>query len=284
MKNILVTGSYGQLGSDISSLSKKYPELNFFFTDVDTLDISKKEDILSFCTKNNINYLINCAAYTAVDKAEEETELNNLINASAPLYLSEVSKTLNIKLIHISTDYVFDGNNFKPYVETDKTNPNSVYGKAKLKGEENSLKNPQTIIIRTSWLYSSYGKNFVKTMLNLSKTRDEISVVFDQIGTPTYSADLAQTIIAIINNNFIPGIYNFSNEGVASWYDFAKQIFEYSDISCKVYPIESKDFPTPAKRPFYSVLNKTKIKDTFNIEIPNWTDSLKVCLSKISNS
>ena len=191
---------------------------------------------------------------------------------------------MDIKLFHISTDYVFDGNGHKPYFEIDKTNPNSAYGTAKLQGEINSLKNPQTIVLRTSWLYSSFGKNFVKTMLNLSKSRDEISVVFDQIGTPTYAADLAQTIVNIIDNKFIPGIYNFSNEGVASWYDFAKQIFEYSDINCKVYPIESKDFPTPAKRPFYSVLNKAKIKETFDIEIPNWTDSLKVCLSKISNS
>ena len=285
--NILVTGANGQLGSEIKVVSKDYL-YNFFFTDKDELDITKKEDIEKFIDKNEINLIINCAAYTAVDKAEEEKELADLINHKAVKYLAEISKEKNIPLIHISTDYVFDGKNYRPYIEDDKTNPQSVYGLTKLKGEE-SFKNSgaRGIIIRTSWVYSSFGGNFVKTMLRL-KDRDELNIVFDQVGTPTYARDLAKAILKIVNkyyeklNNFKAEIFHFSNEGVCSWYDFAKAIFEIKNIDIKINPIETKDYPTPAKRPHYSVLNKNKIKKEFNIEIPYWKESLKNCLKEIN--
>ncbi len=284
--NILVTGANGQLGSEIRVLSKNYP-YNFYFTDKEELDITNKEKIKTFVTENKINLVINCAAYTAVDKAESEKELADLINHKAVKYLTDISKQKEIPLIHISTDYVFDGKNYKPYIEEDKTNPQGVYGLTKLKGEEvfkNS--NAKGIIIRTSWVYSSFGHNFVKTMLRL-KSRGELGVVFDQVGTPTYAKDLAKTILEIVDkhyeklNSFKAEIFHFSNEGVCSWYDFAKSIFEIKDIDIKINPIETKDYPTPAKRPHYSVLNKNKIKKEFNIKIPYWIDSLKNCLKEI---
>jgi len=284
--NILVTGANGQLGSEIRVLSKNYP-YNFFFTDKEELDITDKERIKIFTDENKIDLIINCAAYTAVDKAESEKELADLINHKAVEDLAEISKQKDIPLIHISTDYVFDGKNYKPYTEEDKTNPQGVYGLTKLKGEE-AFKNSNAkgIIIRTSWVYSSFGHNFVKTMLKL-KSRGELGVVFDQVGTPTYARDLAKTILEIVDkyyeklNNFKAEIFHFSNEGVCSWYDFAKSIFEIKDIDIKINPIETKDYPTPAKRPHYSVLNKNKIKKEFNIKIPYWRNSLKQCLKEI---
>ena len=279
--NILITGSNGQLGSEIRELSSNY-SYNFFFTDRNNIDITSKDNIKAFCQTNNINVVINCAAYTAVDKAESDIENADLINRKAVKKLALVSSELNIKLIHISTDYVFDGKNFKPYIEEFQTNPQGVYGKTKLDGE-NEMRdiNPKnSIIIRTSWVYSSFGNNFVKTMLRLGKEKESLGVIFDQVGTPTYAKDLAKTILDIIPqiNNDKVEIYNYSNEGVLSWYDFAKEIMKMAKLDCKINPIETFQYPTPAKRPHFSLLNKSKIKSTFNIEIPFWKDSLDECL------
>ena len=284
MNKILVTGANGQLASEIKILSSDY-DYNFSFTCRDDLDIINKSNLENFCIKNNINTIINCAAYTAVDKAEDDKENANKVNNIAVKYLAEVSKEHNISLIHISTDYVFDGTNHKPYTEDDKVKPIGVYGQTKLDGENELIKiNPKnSIIIRTSWVYSSFGNNFVKTMLRLAKDRDELGVIFDQVGTPTYAKDLAKSILDILPQ--VQGdkveIYNYSNEGVCSWYDFAKSIFNLSGSTCRVNPIESKDYPTPVTRPHYSVLNKSKIKDKFDIIIPYWKDSLKECLKEI---
>ena len=279
--NILVTGSNGQLGSEIKELSKDY-NYNFFFTTRDDIDITNKENIREFCQKNSINVIINCAAYTAVDKAESDEINADLVNRKAVKKLALVSQELNIKLVHISTDYVFDGKNFKPYCEEYKTSPQSVYGKTKLDGENEMIKiNPKnSIIVRTSWVYSSFGNNFVKTMLRLGKEKELLGVIFDQVGTPTYAKDLAKTILDIIPqiNNDKVEIYNYSNEGVLSWYDFAKEIMKMAKLDCKINPIETFQYPTAAKRPHFSLLNKSKIKSTFNIEIPFWKDSLDECL------
>jgi dTDP-4-dehydrorhamnose reductase len=282
--NILVTGSNGQVGSEIKELSKDY-SYNFLFTTRDDIDITNKEDIKNFCQTNNINVIINCAAYTAVDKAETDIENANLVNRKAVKKLSLVSKELNIKLIHISTDYVFDGKAFQPYCEEYQTNPQGVYGKTKLDGENEMINiNPiNSIIIRTSWVYSFYGNNFVKTMLRLGKEKEELGVIFDQVGTPTYAKDLAITILDILPNinNTKVEIYNYSNEGVLSWYDFAKEIMKMAKLNCKINPIETFQYPTPAKRPHYSLLNKAKIKSAFNIEIPYWKDGLDDCLKRL---
>lgn len=287
---ILVTGANGQLGNELKVLSVNYPELQFLFTDVDELDITREDVTASFLEKEKPDFIINCAAYTAVDKAENDFENAEKINAIAPKLLAKYSGKIKSKLIHVSTDYVFDGTSSTPYSENDTVNPKSVYGITKLKGEENCLaENPDSVIIRTSWLYSSFGNNFVKTMLRLGKERSSLNVVFDQIGTPTYAADLAAAILKIIEvsekdtRKFVPGIYHFSNEGVASWYDFAKVIFEISEINCTVAPIVSEEFPTPAKRPHYSVLNKSKIRNIFDCKIPYWRDSLKKCIEIVVN-
>ena len=282
--NILVTGSNGQVGSEIKELASKY-SYNFFFTDRNNIDITSKESIKEFCQTNSINVIINCAAYTAVDKAQSDIENADLVNRKAVKKLSIVAKELNIKLIHISTDYVFDGKNFKPYVEEFQTNPQSVYGKTKLDGE-NEIRdiNPlNSIIIRTSWVYSYYGNNFVKTMLRLGKEKEELGVIFDQVGTPTYAAHLAKTILDIIPQieNSKVEIYNYSNEGVLSWYDFAKEIMKMAKLDCKINPIETYQYPTPAKRPHFSLLNKSKIKSKFNLEIPYWKDGLDDCLKRL---
>jgi dTDP-4-dehydrorhamnose reductase len=281
MSNILVTGANGQLGSEIELLSSNYVH-NFFFTSRDDLDICNKESIAIFVEENNINTIINCAAYTAVDKAEEEQELATDINHKAVQYLAEIANENEIKLVHISTDYVFDGENFKPYIETDLTNPNGIYGKTKLSAEKalENINPKNTIVIRTSWVYSSFGANFVKTMLRLGKEKESLGVIFDQVGTPTYARDLAKTILEIlpqIDNDKVE-IYHYSNEGVLSWYDFAKEIMRMAKLDCKINPIETKEYPTPAKRPHYSLLNKAKIKKQFNIKIPFWKDSLDECL------
>jgi dTDP-4-dehydrorhamnose reductase len=282
--NILITGSNGQLGSEIKELSSNYP-YNFFFTDRININITNKEEIKSFCQNNNINVIINCAAYTAVDKAESDEKNADTVNRKAVKKLALVAKELDIKLIHISTDYVFDGRNFKPYCEEFQTNPQSVYGKTKLEGEKELINiNPKnSIIIRTSWVYSYYGNNFVKTMLRLGKEKESLGVIFDQVGTPTYAKDLAKTILEIIPKikNEKVEIFNFSNEGVLSWYDFAKEIMKMTKLECKINPIETKDYPTPAKRPHYSLLNKAKIKEKFNIKIPYWKDGLDDCLRRL---
>lgn len=283
--NILVTGSKGQLGSEIKELSSNY-SYNFFFTTRDDIDITNKENIRNFCQINSINVIINCAAYTAVDKAETDIENADLINRKAVKKLALVSKELNIKLIHISTDYVFDGKNFKPYCEEFQTNPQSVYGKTKLEGELEFINiNPKnSLILRTSWVYSYYGNNFVKTMLRLGKEKESLGVIFDQIGTPTYAVHLAKTILDIIPqiDNEKVDIYNYSNEGVLSWYDFAKEIMKMAKLDCKINPIETFQYPTPAIRPHYSLLNKVKIKSKFNIEIPYWKDGLDDCLKRLN--
>ena len=282
MFNILVTGSNGQLGSEIKELSSKY-NYNFFFTDKETLDITNPHAINELIENKNINTIINCAAYTAVDKAENEQKLADAINHKAIKYLAQISKEKNIKLIHISTDYVFDGKNHMPYKEDDTTKPTGVYGKTKLDGEiaMQEINPKNSIIIRTSWVYSSYGNNFVKTMLHLAKEREELSVIFDQVGTPTYAKDLAKTILDILPNikNEEVEIYNYSNEGVLSWYDFAKEIMRMSKSTCQINPIESKDYKTSASRPHYSLLNKSKIKKEFGIIVPYWKDSLDECLT-----
>lgn len=298
MPNILITGSKGQLGSEIQHLLHQQTPLQtstkFYFTDRDTLDITDEKALKDFIEHHNINVIVNCAAYTAVDKAENDEATADKINRKAVKKMAQISIEKGIQLIHISTDYVFDGNAHKPYLETQQTNPQGVYGKTKLEGEHEILRinPPNAIIIRTSWVYSTFGSNFVKTMLKLGKDRDELGVIFDQIGTPTYARDLAETILHIIQHPKLPqpntsGVqnpvetYNFSNEGVCSWYDFAKAIFELSDIACKVNPIETYQYPTPAKRPHYSLFNKSKIKNHYNITIPYWKDSLKKCLQNM---
>jgi len=279
MNNILVTGGNGQLGSELKELSPKFTEYSFFFTDRSKLDITKHAMVDAFITKNEIDTVINCAAYTAVDKAESEPDLANAINHLAVANLAQIAKDKSIKLVHISTDYVFDGTNHRPYLESDSPNPQSIYGQTKLDGELALQRiNPtDAIIIRTSWVYSKYGKNFVKTMLRLAETRDEINVVSDQIGSPTNAADLAEIILNILPKikNDIVEIFHYSNEGVCSWYDFSKAIFGIKKESIKVNPIEGAQYPTPAKRPFYSVMNKSKIKEVYHTELPYWKSSLK---------
>lgn len=286
MSNILVTGANGQLGSELKDLSSLYPNDTFIFTDVAELDICNHMAVKEFIVNNCINTIINCAAYTAVDKAESELELADQINHIAVANFARLSKDNNIKLIHISTDYVYDGTNYKPYIETDTPNPKSVYGQTKLDGELAIQKiNPaNTIIIRTSWVYSNYGNNFVKTMLRLGKERKELGVIVDQIGTPTHARDLAKTVLEIFPNisNKNVELFHFSNEGVCSWYDFAKAIFEIKGINVKVNAIETFQYLTAAKRPSYSVLNKSKIKTKFQVEIPNWKDSLTVSLHRLN--
>lgn len=287
MLKVLVTGSKGQLGSELQMLNDEFLMMNYrcFFTTSQDLDITDFQKVKSFCIENEIKIIINCAAYTAVDKAETEQELADKINHLAVKNLAKISKEKNIKLIHISTDYVFDGKNYMPYTEYNLTNPQSVYGKTKLAGEHaiQEINPKNAIIIRTSWVYSSYRSNFVKTMLRLGKEREQLSVIYDQIGAPTYAKDLAKTILDIlpkISNDKVK-IYNYSNEGVLSWYDFAKEIMKMAKIDCKIVPIETFQYPTPAKRPYYSLLNKAKIKDKFNVEIPYWKDSLQDCLKRI---
>ncbi|RLD91750.1 MAG: dTDP-4-dehydrorhamnose reductase [Bacteroidetes bacterium] len=285
MKNILITGSNGQLGSEIKDRAEQYPQLNFFFTDIEELDLTNRNAVEHFFKLNKIDACINCAAYTAVDKAEDERELSLLVNSEAVKILSQVSSVHGAFLIHISTDYVFDGRNFKPYTETDPPSPDSYYGLTKLRGEEAVFAFcNKAVIVRTSWLYSTYGNNFVKTMIRLGKEKEQLGVVVDQIGTPTYAGDLASALLEIIvkhDNSNINEIYHFSNEGAISWYDFAKTIMQEANLNCKVNPIESKDFLAKANRPFYSVLNKAKIKSDFAIEIPYWLDSLKIVINKL---
>ena len=287
-KNILITGANGQLGNEMRKILTDNASFNTFFTDVAELDITNLDAINNFVSQNNINIIINCAAYTAVDLAENNKQLCNSINHIAVSNLAKVAKIANAKIIHISTDYVFDGTSCQPYTENNATCPKSVYGATKLAGE-NALAEiiPQShIIIRTSWLYSAYGKNFVKTMLSLGKTKESINVVSDQVGTPTYAGDLANAIYTIINaEHWVAGTYHFSNEGVCSWFDFAKMIHKIAGIkSCQVIPITTSEYLSNATRPAYSVLNKNKIKRTFNINIPYWLDSLEKCISELENN
>ncbi len=279
---ILVTGANGQMGNELQMLAPEFADYHFLFVSKEDLNIADASTLENYFSEHEIDYCINCAAFTAVDKAESEKENAFLINATAVASLAAVCNKNNAQLIHISTDYVFDGTAKQPYKETDKTNPVSVYGKSKLQGEELAMQNaPSTIIIRTAWLYSSFKANFVKTMLRLMKEKESINVVSDQFGCPTYAADLATAIMQIITSNqskINPGIYHFSNAGITNWYEFAVAIKTLTGSSCVVNPITTAAYPTAAKRPAYSVLDITKIKSTFGITIPDWEESLKKCL------
>ena len=281
--NILITGCNGQLGNEMQLLEKENPQHTYFNTDVAELDITNQAAIETYIAENAIDGIVNCAAYTAVDKAEDNEELCQLLNAEAPAYLAHAIGKRGGWMIQISTDYVFDGTNHTPYTEDEDTCPNSVYGKTKLVGELNVQKLcERSMIIRTAWLYSTFGNNFVKTMIRLGKEKPELGVIFDQIGTPTYARDLARVIMTAINKGIVPGIYHFSNEGVISWYDFTKAIHRIAGItSCHVRPLHTAEYPTPSTRPHYSVLDKTKIKQTYGIEIPYWEESLKECIEKL---
>ena len=280
---ILITGCNGQLGNEMQLLEKENLQHTYFNTDVAELDITSQEAVETFGRENDIDGIVNCAAYTAVDKAEDNQELCHLLNAVAPGYLAEAVGKRGGWMIQISTDYVFDGTNHTPYVETDPVCPNSVYGTTKLEGEKAVMAAcERTMIIRTAWLYSTFGNNFVKTMIRLGKEKPELGVIFDQIGTPTYARDLAVAIFAAINQGVKPGLYHFSNEGVISWYDFTKAIHRIAGITtCHVRPLHTEEYPTPAARPHYSVLDKTKIKQTYGIEVPYWEESLKECIEKL---
>jgi dTDP-4-dehydrorhamnose reductase len=287
MKKIIVTGANGQVGSDLRAIAAEFPLFEFVFATRQDLDISSLEAIEDFFHEHLPDYCINCAAYTAVDKAESEAEQAYLINAQAAQYLAMNCSLQSIPLIHISTDYVYHNGQNMPFVEDDATNPQGVYADSKLQGDLAALETyHNTMVIRTSWVYSTFGNNFVKTMLRLGAERSSLNVVFDQIGTPTYARDLAYTIVQIlekVEKNEVPsaalsGIFHYSNEGVASWYDFAQAIFDLKKIPCVVNPIETVDFPTPAQRPPFSLMNKKKIKDTFGIVIPHWRVSLEKML------
>lgn len=281
--NILITGCNGQLGNEMQLLEKENPQHQYFNTDVAQLDITNPEAIEEFVSNNAIDIIVNCAAFTAVDKAESSQELCHLLNAKAPKYLAAAVAKRGGYLVQVSTDYVFDGTNHTPYTEDEATCPNSVYGSTKLEGEKLAMAAcANTMIIRTAWLYSTFGNNFVKTMIRLGQEKPELGVIFDQIGTPTYAGDLAAAIMAAINHGIVPGIYHFSNEGVISWYDFTKAIHRIAGItSCHVKPLHTAEYPTPAARPHYSVLDKTKIKQTYGIEIPYWEESLEKCVAKL---
>lgn len=281
--NILVTGCNGQLGNEIQLLEKGNGKHVFFNTDVNELDITDENAINAFVDANNIDGIINCAAYTAVDKAESNEVLCHTLNATAPGYLAAAMGKRGGWMVQVSTDYVFDGTKHTPYSETDPTCPDSVYGRTKLEGEQLVRQHcERALIVRTAWLYSIFGNNFVKTMIRLGKEKTELGVIFDQIGTPTYARDLAVAIMTAVEKGIIPGIYHFSNEGVTSWYDFTKAIHRIAGISgCHVRPIHTEEYPTPARRPHYSVLDKTKIKATYNIEVPYWEESLAECISKL---
>lgn len=281
--NILITGCNGQLGNEMQLLEKVNPQHQYFNTDVAQLDITNPEAIEELVSDNAIDIIVNCAAFTAVDKAESSQELCHLLNAKAPEYLAAAVAKRGGYLVQVSTDYVFDGTNHTPYTEDEATCPNSVYGSTKLEGEKLAMAAcANTMIIRTAWLYSTFGNNFVKTMIRLGQEKPELGVIFDQIGTPTYAGDLAAAIMAAINHGIVPGIYHFSNEGVISWYDFTKAIHRIAGItSCHVKPLHTTEYPTPAARPHYSVLDKTKIKQTYGIEIPYWEESLEKCIAKL---
>lgn len=283
MKNILITGANGQLGNEMRLLAEVNKEYAYFFTDVAELDICDEQAVRNFVAEHQIDIIVNCAAYTAVDKAEDNQELCDKLNHVAPGYLAKAIESRGGHFIQVSTDYVFDGTAHIPYTEEQPTCPDSVYGITKLAGEQEAMKYcSKTMIVRTAWLYSTFGNNFVKTMLRLGREKTSLGVIFDQIGTPTYARDLAVAIFAAINKGIVPGIYHFSNEGVCSWYDFTQMIHHLAGIdSCRLKPLHTEEYPTKAKRPHYSVLDKTKIKDTFGIEIPYWVDSLKKCVDKL---
>lgn len=281
--NILVTGANGQLGNEMRVLAEKHTAHTYFFTDVAELDICDRQAVECFVASNAVDVIVNCAAYTAVDAAEDNRELNDRLNHLAPGYLASAAQKRGASIIQVSTDYVFDGTHHIPYTEEEPTCPASAYGTSKLAGEQQVLEQcEKAVIIRTAWLYSTFGNNFVKTMMRLGNERDSLGVIFDQVGTPTYARDLAEAIFTIITKGVVRGVYHFSNEGVCSWYDFTVAIHRLAGITnCKVLPIHTADYPTKAARPHYSVLDKTKIKQTFGIEIPHWERSLEACIAKL---
>ena len=285
MKRILITGANGQLGNEMRVLSEEYPEHTYFFTDVAELDICNEQAVMDFVKANGIHTIVNCAAYTAVDNAEDHVEFCTRLNADAVGYLAKSADANGAEFIQISTDYVFDGTAHVPYQETDPTCPESVYGSTKLEGERNALAYcSRAMVIRTAWLYSTFGNNFVKTMIRLGKERDSLGVIFDQIGTPTYARDLARAIFEAIRQGVVPGVYHFSNEGVCSWYDFTKAIHRLAGITtCQVKPLHTSEYPAKAKRPHYSVLDKSKIKATYGMEVPYWMESLEECIEALSD-
>ena len=283
LRNILITGANGQLGNEMRLVAATDTAREYHFTDVAELDICDQDAVERFVAEHAIDCIVNCAAYTNVNKAEEDVALCDKLNHLAPANLARVAARHGAALIHVSTDYVFNGQHYIPYKEDDDTCPNSVYGATKLAGEQAILALcPDTVIIRTAWLYSTFGNNFVKTMLRLGSERASLGVVFDQIGTPTYARDLARAIQCIVDKGIVPGIYHYSNEGVCSWYDFTKAIFELGGITtCALKPLHTDEYPTPAARPHYSVLDKTKIKQTYDVEVPYWMDSLRECLEQL---
>ena len=281
--SILITGANGQLGQEFQALSDRFPQYEFYFTSRDSLSLEQEETIVAYFQKHSIDYCVNCAAYTAVDKAEADYDKAYQVNAAAVKVLAEQCEQYHTKLIHISTDYVFNGQSPHPYKETDSTDPVNKYGASKLAGEQFCVQeNPSSIIIRTAWVYSEFGNNFVKTMLRLMKERESINVVNDQVGAPTYAADLANSIMEIIaGGKWEAGIYHYSNLGKISWYDFAVAIKELSGLTCAVNPIPSSSYPTPAKRPSFSLLDTSKIRNQFGIQIPEWKASLQQCLNQL---
>lgn len=280
---ILITGANGQLGTELHEILECEFPGQTLYTDVQELDLTNAKAVDSYVANNEITHIVNCAAYTAVDRAEEEKMLCAAVNTDAVKNLAMAADANGAKIIHISTDYVFDGTNHRPYRESDKVNPISQYGTTKRKGETLLLAlAPQAIIIRTAWLYSAHGKNFVKTMLRLADSQPEIKVVCDQIGTPTFARDLARAVVKVLQSHqWVPGIYHFTDEGAASWYDFAKAIFRIAGKDVKVTPIPTEDYPTPASRPSYSILDRTRIKATYGIEIPHWEEALADCLRQL---
>ena len=287
MPTILVTGSNGQVGQELQAISKQFPDFEFIWTDVAELDITDKTAVQDLFQQYTFEYCLNCAAYTAVDKAESQEELARQINVTGPKNLAEAAAATNCKIIQLSTDYVYHGQQNTPYKEGDPVSPQGVYAKTKLAGDEAVLeKNSQNLVIRTSWVYSSFGQNFVKTMRRLGSEKEELRVIYDQIGSPTYARDLAMAMLQIIqqlakekvDQQSASGVFHYSNEGVTSWYDFALAIFEISGITCKVYPIETSEYPTAAARPPFSLLHKGKIKAVFQLEIPHWRESLNRCI------
>lgn len=285
-KKVLVTGAGGQLGSEIRVLSERYPQFDFVFVDKDEMPLDQPEKIGSFIGEVRPDWCISCGAYTAVDKAETEKELAFTINGDAAGAIAAACKAVGARLIHISTDYVFDGDSAIPLKEDDPTGPINVYGASKLKGEQLAVRNnPETVVIRTAWVYSEFGHNFVKTMIRLMKEKPSLTVIDDQIGSPTYAADLAAVILHIVTApRFVPGIYHYSNEGRISWYEFALAIKEIIGSTCPVQPIPTSQYPTPAKRPHYSLLDKRRIKETYGVTVPDWKESLKNCIAKLSST
>jgi dTDP-4-dehydrorhamnose reductase len=284
MAQILITGANGQLGNELRTVSKNYYGYDFVFTDLETLDISNQQQTEEYIRKSRPDWIINCAAYNLVDKAESEPEAALLINGTAVKNITEVISGTECKFIHISTDYVYEGNSNTPYTENTPASPLSAYGRSKLAGEKHALLHSGSMIIRTSWLYSSFGNNFVKTILRHAKEKESLRVVVDQTGTPTYAADLAAAIMnivsGVIRNQFVlnSGIYNYSNEGVCSWFDFATEIVRLAGLNCKINPVLTKEYQQAAKRPVYSVMDKTRIRESYNLEIPYWRESLEKCM------